>query len=225
MGGFAAAVDGSLPPPLQQIAHVLFGAPPPADPSQGNDATGGAPDQISTEMSASTPTPLRSPATPAPTEQAVSDECSAGGVGENPCDVVSDSGNEPDDLAQSGASASGSGQAEPVAPAEEASSSPSATGGSSTQHWGPSEKPDDSPGKPAGLPEKPGDRSAEPAEPPEDHGRPPAKPAGTPDDPGPPTEPPGSPQLLNGPPAEAGTPRDLPATEPAGRGAALTRPG
>jgi len=49
MGGIAvAAVDGSLPAPLQQLAHVLFGAPPaPADDDRGGDGAGG-PDPVPT---------------------------------------------------------------------------------------------------------------------------------------------------------------------------------
>ena len=40
-GGVAAAATGSLPAPLQVVAHVLFGAqPPPADDSGGDDPTG-----------------------------------------------------------------------------------------------------------------------------------------------------------------------------------------
>jgi hypothetical protein len=43
MGGVAvAAVNGSLPAPLQHFAHVLFGAPPvPADDDRGGDEAGG----------------------------------------------------------------------------------------------------------------------------------------------------------------------------------------
>jgi hypothetical protein len=49
MGGIAvAAVDGSLPAPLQHLAHVLFGAPPaPADDDRGGDGAGG-PDPVPT---------------------------------------------------------------------------------------------------------------------------------------------------------------------------------
>ena len=47
MGGIAvAAVDGSLPAPLQDLAHVLFGAPvAPADDDRGGDGAGG-PDPV-----------------------------------------------------------------------------------------------------------------------------------------------------------------------------------
>jgi hypothetical protein len=43
MGGIAvAAVDGSLPAPLQHFAHVFFGAPPaPVDDDRGGDDAGG----------------------------------------------------------------------------------------------------------------------------------------------------------------------------------------
>jgi hypothetical protein len=40
-GGVVAAATGSLPAPLQVVAHVLFGAhPPPADDSGGDEPTG-----------------------------------------------------------------------------------------------------------------------------------------------------------------------------------------
>lgn len=173
MGGIAAAADGSLPAPMQHIAHVLFGAPPPAGDTGSDDPTGGsAPVPMPTDMSASTPRQYLSPVTSvrgAPTELPVSEP------------------GQPNDLAQPGAAGpttdgstttvgpSGSDHAEPVSPAEQAGgpptthSAPHEHQGGSHEHQGPPEQPG-APEQP-GSPEEPGRpeqarQPEQPAEPP-----------------------------------------------------------
>jgi len=99
MGGIAAAAaDGSLPAPLQHLAHVFFGAPPAhADGQRGDDATGGAgPVPMSTDTS--TPTPLESPGTSTsgvPADTAF-DRCAQGMAAAQFCDDIVEPGREPE---------------------------------------------------------------------------------------------------------------------------------
>jgi hypothetical protein len=102
MGGIAvAAVDGSLPDPLQHLAHVLFGAPPaPADDDRGGDEAGGT-DPVPTLPDTSTlgpqdsadTTTSRVPADPATSEELVepAGETQIGAPGTSPATGATDS--------------------------------------------------------------------------------------------------------------------------------------
>jgi hypothetical protein len=57
-GAVVAAATGSLPAPLQTVAHVLFGAPPPAEHPGGDESPAGA---EATEPSTDKLTPIPSP--------------------------------------------------------------------------------------------------------------------------------------------------------------------
>jgi hypothetical protein len=102
MGGMAvAAVDGSLPAPLQHFAHVLFGAPPaPADDDRSGDEAGGT-DPVPTLPDTSTlgsqeppdTTTSSVPADPATSDDLVEPggETQIGVPGTNPATGITDS--------------------------------------------------------------------------------------------------------------------------------------
>ncbi|MGH3922607.1 MAG: hypothetical protein ACRDTT_07020 [Pseudonocardiaceae bacterium] len=160
MGGVAAAAaDGSLPEPLQDLAHVLFGAPPAQpDGQDGDDPTGGiAPLPMPTDTSRQSPSPEEMSAT-SPTDvladPTTSEPCTPDLALAEPCDVI-EPGPEPGEItepipsptldapASDGTDANGSEDAQ--APSPTASPVPTATGG----------PPHTPPGKPLTPPGKP----------------------------------------------------------------------
>jgi len=108
MGGVAAAAaDGSLPDPLQAIAHALFGAPPAqSDGPDGNDDLGGtAPVPMPTDTSTRSPSPGEPSATsptPVPTDMATPEPCTPELALAESCEVVADAGPEPGDVLEPG---------------------------------------------------------------------------------------------------------------------------
>ncbi|HEU0214239.1 MAG TPA: hypothetical protein VFR13_09160 [Jiangellaceae bacterium] len=103
MGGVAAAaVDGSLPDPLQDIAHVLFGAPPAhPDSNDGSDPGGTAPIPMPTDASTKSPSPAEPSATsptPLPTDSPTLEACTPEMALTEPCGLVAESGPEASDL-------------------------------------------------------------------------------------------------------------------------------
>ena len=108
MGGVAAAAaDGSLPDPLQAIAHALFGAPPAqSDGHDGNDDLGGnAPFPMPTDTATRSPSPGEPSATsptPVPTDVPTPEPCTPELALPEPCEVVADAGPEPGDVLEPG---------------------------------------------------------------------------------------------------------------------------
>ncbi|HJU96600.1 MAG TPA: hypothetical protein VJ644_01375 [Jiangellaceae bacterium] len=103
MGGVAAAaVGGSLPDPLQDIAHVLFGAPPAQpDSNDGSDPGGIAPIPMPTDASTRSPGPEEPSATsptPLPTDSPTLEACTPEMALTEPCGLVAESGPEATDL-------------------------------------------------------------------------------------------------------------------------------
>ena len=156
MGGIAAAAaDGSLPAPLQDLAHVLFGAPPTQpDGHDGDDPSGGsAPLPMPTDTSRQSPSPEEPSATlptDVLTEPTTSEPCTPDLALAEPCEVIVESGpelgviTEPSPTptpASDGTDANGSEDAQ--APSPTAPPVPTATG-----------KPTTPPGKPPKPPGK-----------------------------------------------------------------------
>jgi len=103
MGGVAAAAaDGSLPDPLQSIAHVLFGAPPAhPDGNDGSDTGGTAPFPMPTDASTRSPDPTEPSATSptlVPTDSPTPEPCAPEMALTEPCELVAESGPEPTDM-------------------------------------------------------------------------------------------------------------------------------
>jgi hypothetical protein len=96
MGGVAAAAaDGSLPAPLQELAHALFGAPPAQpDGGDGGDPTGGtAPFPMPTDTSTRSPSPGDPSATTptaVPTDVPTPEPCPPETAPDEPCEVVAE---------------------------------------------------------------------------------------------------------------------------------------
>ncbi len=175
MGGVAAAAaDGSLPAPLQDLAHVLFGAPPTQpDGKNGDDPTGGtAPFPMPTDTSTRSPSPEESSAT-SPTDvladPTTSEPCTPDLALAEPCDVIVEPGPEPGEITEPiptptpGTSASDGTDANG---SEDAQAPPSPAGGNPTApptaHGGPTTPP----GKPTTLPGKPTTLPGQPITPP-----------------------------------------------------------
>lgn len=99
MGGVAAAAaGGSLPDPLQDIAHVLFGAPPAhSDSNDESDLGDTAPIPMPTDASTRSPNPwdpsTTSP-TPLPTDSPTLEACTPEMAFIEPCGLVAQT--EPD---------------------------------------------------------------------------------------------------------------------------------
>jgi hypothetical protein len=92
-GVAAAAADGSLPAPLQELAHALFGAPPATDGGDGGDPTGGtAPFPMPTDTSTRSPGPGEPSATPTavPTDVPTPEPCPPETALDEPCEVVAE---------------------------------------------------------------------------------------------------------------------------------------
>ena len=107
MGGVAAAAaGGSLPAPLQAIAHALFGAPPAqSDGHDGNDDLGGtAPFPMPTDTSTRSPSPEPSATspTPVPTDVPTPEPCTPELALAEPCEVVADAGPQPGEVLEPG---------------------------------------------------------------------------------------------------------------------------
>jgi hypothetical protein len=149
MGGVAAAAaDGSLPAPLQELAHALFGAPPAQpDGRDGGDPTGGsAPFPMPTDTSTRSPSPGEPPATtptPVPTDVPTPEPCPPETALTEPCDLVAEPGLEPSDVLEPAPSTSAT---EPDATLLD-STDPD---GSDTTTTTPSPAPDESPAPPHG---------------------------------------------------------------------------
>jgi hypothetical protein len=99
-GVAAAAADGSLPAPLQELAHALFGAPPAQpDGGDGGDPTGGtAPFPMATDTSTRSPSPGEPSATTptaVPTDMPTPEPCPPETALTEPCDLVAEPGLEP----------------------------------------------------------------------------------------------------------------------------------
>ena len=97
-GVAAAAADGSLPDPLQDIAHVLFGAPPAhPDSNDGSDPGGTAPIPMPTDASTRSHSPGEPSATsptPLPTDSPTLEACTPEMALTEPCGLVAESGPE-----------------------------------------------------------------------------------------------------------------------------------
>jgi hypothetical protein len=94
-GVAAAAADGSLPAPLQEIAHALFGAPPAQpDGRDGGDPMGGtAPFPMPTDASTRSPNPGDPSATTptaVPTGVPTPEPCPPETALDEPCEVVAE---------------------------------------------------------------------------------------------------------------------------------------
>jgi hypothetical protein len=161
--GVAAAATGSLPVPLQAVAHVLFGAPPPsADDSGGDEPTGSAgtfrlPADLRTPIP-SQPPPVgismpSTPPEPAPGQPDVSAEKSA--------------------LAPTATDTYGTTGLQETAPALAPSEPPESSGGPPADVE-PKGAPPESPKPPGGPPADVGPKAAPPAQP-ESPGGPPAQ--------------------------------------------------
>jgi hypothetical protein len=170
MGGVAAAAaDGSLPGPLQDIAHVLFGAPPgEPDGDGGSDTGGSAPFPMPTDASTRSPYPAEESGTsptPLPTDSPTPVGCTPEMVSAETCGLVADtepesSGTtEPDPTlapSTSDPDATGADGSNPTTPAPTPYESPDSPGRPSTEHptgvpsW--LQIPADPPGAPSTLP-------------------------------------------------------------------------
>ncbi|HET6687340.1 MAG TPA: hypothetical protein VFH02_12535 [Jiangellaceae bacterium] len=104
MGGVAAAAaDGSLPDPLQDLAHALFGAPPAhPDSDDGKDDLGGtAPFPMPTDASTRSPSPGEPSAT-SPTAAPTPEQCTPELALPESCEVVADAEPEVGDVLEPG---------------------------------------------------------------------------------------------------------------------------
>jgi hypothetical protein len=170
MGGVAAAAaDGSLPDPLQDIAHVLFGAPP-AHPegNDGSDTGGTAPFPMPTDASTRSHYPAEESGTsptPSPTDSPTPEPCTPEMALTEPCELVAGSEPAPTEIigpdptstpSTSDLDATGTDGSSPTTPAPTPYESPDSPGRPSTEHptgvpsWLPI--PADPPGAPSTLP-------------------------------------------------------------------------
>jgi hypothetical protein len=108
MGGVAAAAaDGSLPAPLQDLAHALFGAPPahPNSDDGKGDLGGTAPFPMPTDASTRSPSPeglsATSP-TAVPTDLPTPEPCTPELALPESCEVVADAEPEVGDVLEPG---------------------------------------------------------------------------------------------------------------------------
>ncbi len=165
MGGVAAAAaDGSLPAPLQDIAHVLFGAPPAEpDGTGGGDPGGWEPFPMPTGASTGSPSPEEPSATsptPVPTESPTLEPCTPELAVTEPCGLVAQTEPELTDLIEpdptSTPSVSDLDATTPTTPAPTPPGSPESPGWPLTEQpagvpsWRPF--PADPPGAPSTLP-------------------------------------------------------------------------
>lgn len=102
-GAAAAAADGSLPDPLQDLAHALFGVPPAQpDGHDGNDDPGGtAPFPMPTDTSTRSPGPGEPSATSptaVPTDVPTPEPCTPEMALVEPCELVAEAGPEASDI-------------------------------------------------------------------------------------------------------------------------------